>query len=104
MKIGLVTDCLGGQSFDELLDSCVKLSIEQVELGVGNWSSAPHVNLDALLESETKRDEMKGKLKDHGLSFGVQLLGQSARPGRLGKARGRGDAQVLQAVRIFRPR
>ena len=31
MKIGLVSDCLGGQSFDELLDSCVKLGIEQVE-------------------------------------------------------------------------
>ena len=69
MKIGLVTDCLGGQSFDELLDSCVKLGIEQVELGVGNWSSAPHVDLDGLLESEVKRDEMKGKLKDHGLSI-----------------------------------
>ena len=69
MKIGLVSDCLGGQSFDELLDSCVKLGIEQVELGVGNWSSAPHVDLDGLLESEAKRDEMKGKLKDHGLSI-----------------------------------
>ena len=56
MKIGLVTDCLGGQSFDELLDSCVKLGIEQVELGVGNWSSAPQVDLDGLLESEVKRD------------------------------------------------
>ena len=86
MKIGLVTDCLGGLSFDELLDSCVKLGIEQVELGVGNWSSAPHVDLDALLESEVKRDEMKGKLKDHGLSISAfNCSGNPLAPGDWGK-------------------
>ena len=86
MKIGLVSDCLGSQSFDELLDSCVKLGIEQVELGVGNWSSAPHVDLDGLLESETKRDEMKGKLKDHGLSISAfNCSGNPLAPGDWGK-------------------
>ena len=63
MKIGLVSDCLAGRSFEELLKTCKELGIEQVELGVGNWSSAPHVDLDALLESETRRDEMKGMLR-----------------------------------------
>ena len=69
MRIGLVSDCLGSQSFEELLKTCQTLGIEQVELGVGNWSSAPHVGLDGLLESETKRDEMKGMLRDHGISI-----------------------------------
>ena len=86
MKIGLVSDCLGGQSFDELLDSCVKLGIEQVELGVGNWSSAPHVDLDGLLESETRRDEMKGKLKDRGISISAfNCSGNPLAPGDWGK-------------------
>lgn len=86
MKIGLVSDCLGSQSFDELLDSCVKLGIEQVELGVGNWSSAPHVDLDGLLESEAKRDEMKGKLKDRGLSISAfNCSGNPLAPGDWGK-------------------
>ena len=35
MKIGLVSDCLAGQSFEELLKTCKELGIEQVELGVG---------------------------------------------------------------------
>lgn len=69
MKIGLVTDCLAGQSFQELLKTCQALGIEQIELGCGNWSSAPHIDLDGLLESETKRDEMKGILADCGISI-----------------------------------
>ena len=32
MKIGLVTDCLGDQSFEELLKTCRTFGIEQVEL------------------------------------------------------------------------
>ncbi len=86
MKIGLVTDCLSSQSFDELLDTCAKLGIEQIELGVGNWSSAPHVDLDELLNSEIKRDEMKGKLKDRGLSISAfNCSGNPLAPGTWGE-------------------
>ena len=31
MKIGLVSDCLAGRSFEELLKTCKELGIEQVE-------------------------------------------------------------------------
>ena len=86
MKIGLVTDCLAGQSFPELLKTCQALGIEQIELGCGNWSSAPHVDLDGLLESETKRDEMKGLLKDHGISVSAfNCSGNPLAPGEWGE-------------------
>lgn len=86
MKIGLVSDCLGGMSFDELLASCKKLGIEQLELGVGNWSSAPHVELDTLLGSEAMRDEMKGKLKDNGISpSAFNCSGNPLAPGEWGE-------------------
>ncbi|MCI8879405.1 MAG: sugar phosphate isomerase/epimerase [Clostridiaceae bacterium] len=86
MKIGLVTDCLAGQSFQELLKTCQALGIEQIELGCGNWSSAPHIDLDGLLESETKRDEMKGMLADCGISISAfNCSGNPLAPGEWGE-------------------
>lgn len=86
MKLGLVSDCLAGQSFEELLQTCKTLGVEQVELGVGNWSAAPHVDLDGLLESEAKRDEMKGLLADYGISISAfNCSGNPLAPGDWGK-------------------
>lgn len=86
MKIGLVSDCLGNQSFEELLKTCQSLGIEELELGVGNWSSAPHVDLDSLLESETRRSEMKGMLQDYGIRISAfNCSGNPLAPGDWGK-------------------
>lgn len=86
MKIGLVTDCLGSLPFEELLKSCKELGIEQIELGCGNWSSAPHIDLDGLLQSEWKRDEVKGMLKDYGVSVSAfNCSGNPLAPGEWGK-------------------
>lgn len=102
MKIGLVTDCLSDQSFDELLDTCVKLGIEQLELGVGNWSGAPHVDLDELLNSESKRDEMKGKLKDRGLSISAfNCSGNPLAPGAWGEREDRVTRKCFQLSEYF---
>lgn len=85
MKIGLVTDCLGNLSFEEMLKTCQDLGIEQVELGCGNWSSAPHIDLDGLLESESKRDEMRGMLEEYGLSISAfNCSGNQLAPGEQG--------------------
>lgn len=86
MKIGLVTDCLGDQSFEELLKTCKKLGIEQIEPGCGNWSSAPHIDLDGLLESSVMRDEMKGMLKEYGISISAfNCSGNPLAPGAWGE-------------------
>lgn len=98
MKLGLVSDCLAGQSFEELLQTCKTLGVEQVELGVGNWSSAPHVDLDGLLESEAKRDEMKGLLADYGISISAfNCSGNPLAPGDWGK---REDAVTRKCFRL----
>lgn len=86
MKIGLVSDCLASQSFEQLLQTCKKMEIEQIELGIGNWSSAPHVDLDGLLSSESKRDEMKGLLKDYGITISAfNCSGNPLAPGEWGR-------------------
>ena len=48
MKLGLVTDCLADRSLEEAAAVCRRLGLEQVELGCGNWSPAPHVDLEKL--------------------------------------------------------
>ena len=50
MKLGMVTDSLADLTLAEAAKVCRGLGLEQVELGCGNWSPAPHVNLDALTE------------------------------------------------------
>ena len=52
MQFGLVTDSLGKLSITEMLKLAPASEIETVELGTGNFSSAPHCNLSALLASE----------------------------------------------------
>ena len=69
MKIGLNTDSLGGLSLDAALDAAQRLGIGSVEFPTGAWSSAPHVDLDRLLESEAARDELLGRVRDRGLSI-----------------------------------
>ncbi len=102
MKIGIVSDCLGNQSLEELLQTCQTLGIEQVELGCGNWSSAPHVDLDGLLESETKRDEMKGMLKDYGISISAfNCSGNPLAPGEWGEREDAVTRKTFQLSEYF---
>jgi len=69
VKIGLNMDSLGGLSLDAALDAAQRLGIPSVEFPTGAWSSAPHVDLDRLLESEAARDDLRGRVHDRGLSI-----------------------------------
>jgi sugar phosphate isomerase/epimerase len=69
VKIGLNMDSLGGLSLDDALDAAQRLGIAAVEFPTGAWSSAPHVDLDRLLESEAARDELLGRVRDRGLAI-----------------------------------
>jgi hypothetical protein len=54
MKIDMITDSLGAFSFDELLGTAAELGIERLEFAAGNWSQAPHLALDRMLDSAGK--------------------------------------------------
>lgn len=58
MKIGLLTDCLHDLSLSDALDWVANHQIEAVELGTGNFSSAPHCNLDLLLKKSENRTNL----------------------------------------------
>ncbi len=85
MRIGMVTDSLAHLSFDELLRTAAELGIEMLEFPCGNWSSAPHLKLDAMLESDAARREFMAKLRGHGLALSaLNCSGNPLHPGKPG--------------------
>ena len=95
MRIGLTTDSLGQLTFDELLETAANLGIQTVEFGCGGWSSAPHLNLNSLLESETERVNFLAKIRAHGLEISaLNCSGNPLAPG----PRGRSNDQVVRGT------
>ncbi len=85
MRIGMVTDSLGHLPFDDLLRTAADLGIEMLEFPTGNWSSAPHLKLDAMLDSAPARAEFMAKLRDHGLALSaLNCSGNPLHPGEHG--------------------
>lgn len=98
MRIGLVTDSLGHISFDEMLETAANLRVQTLEFGCGGWSSAPHVNLDLLLENETERANFMAKIRDHGLEISaLNCSGNQLAPGERGKSH---DGVVRKTMRL----
>jgi sugar phosphate isomerase/epimerase len=87
MKVGMVTDSLGHLPFEEMVETAAKLGIETLEFCCGNWSTAPHLDLDAMLESSLERENFLAKLRDHGLEISaLNCSGNQLAPGELGKS------------------
>ena len=85
MRIGMVTDSLSHLAFDDLLRTAAELGIEMLEFPCGNWSSAPHLKLDLMLDSAAARGEFMAKLRDHGLALSaLNCSGNPLHPGELG--------------------
>jgi sugar phosphate isomerase/epimerase len=86
MKIGLFSDSLAAMPFPELLRFSAETGIEALELGCGNWSSAPHVDLDRLLASAPARRELLAAVADHGLALAaLNCSGNPLHPGERGR-------------------
>ncbi|SFN59163.1 Sugar phosphate isomerase/epimerase [Mesorhizobium sp. NFR06] len=85
MKIGMITDSLGNLSFDEMLRASAELGLETLEFACGNWSSAPHIDLAAMLDSAATRAEFVAKVRDHGLTIAaLNCSGNPLHPGPQG--------------------
>ncbi len=98
MKIGMITDSLEKLSFDAMLKASAELGLETLEFACGNWSSAPHINLDKMLESEKARKEFKAKVKDHGLEIAaLNCSGNQLAPGKMGEKH---DAVVRKTFKL----
>ena len=52
-----------------MLDTAARLGIKGVEFNAANWTSAPHMNLKALLESSAERRDLLTAVKSRGLEI-----------------------------------
>ena len=67
MQIGLFTDGLMHLGFEAALELASQLGVQAIEIGTGNFSSAPHCSLDHLLENPAARKDFQGAIERHQL-------------------------------------
>ena len=100
MKIGLLTDSLADLAFDAMLEAAAGLKIECLEFACGNWSTAPHIVLDELLESGSSRRNFLAAISGHGMSISaLNCSGNPLHPGAEGE---RQHAITLKTFRLAR--
>jgi len=98
MKIGMITDSLPGTDFDTMLAVAARLEMDMLEFGCGNWSSAPHIKLDHMLDSAPARREFRARLADHGIE--ISALNCSGNPLHPGEAGRRHDEVTRKTIRL----
>lgn len=69
MTIALLTDALEDRPLEEALAWCAQRGITGVELGVGGYSPAPHLDLEGLLSSDAERRRLLELLDAHGIEL-----------------------------------
>ncbi len=67
MKLGFVSDSLGGLPFEVMLDHAARLGVQGVEVNTGGWSTAPHFDLAAMTADAGKRRDFLTAFADRGL-------------------------------------
>ena len=72
MKLSICTDVMGDLPFTDMLDQCVKLGVEGVEMTGGGWSKGPHFRAEPLLADKGK---LKSALKEIETRAGPQECG-----------------------------
>ncbi|MBI1773839.1 MAG: sugar phosphate isomerase/epimerase [Proteobacteria bacterium] len=102
MKIGMITDSLGKLSFEALLTTSARLGLDALEFACGNWSSAPHINLAKMLESEKARREFKAAVADHGLEISaLNCSGNPLHPGESGRQHDRVTRDTIKLASLM---
>ena len=98
MKIGMITDSLPDTDFDTLLATSARLGLDMLEFGCGNWSAAPHLKLDRMLESESERRNFRSRLAAHGI--GISALNCSGNPLHPGEHGRRHDEVTRKTIKL----
>jgi sugar phosphate isomerase/epimerase len=91
MKIGMVSDSLAQLPFEAMLDAARDLGVEGIEVNTGNWSSAPHLDLEGLLGSPSARQGFLAALEARGLT----LIALNANGNQLHPTEGQRQSAVL---------
>ena len=68
MRLAIKT-CTLNMSYPEMLDFCAAQGIAAVEIGTGNWSGAPHIDLERVVSSNTARQLWYDELRRRDLEL-----------------------------------
>lgn len=69
MKLGFVSDSLGGLSLDKMLGHAQRLGVSGVEVNTCGWSRAPHFDLKATLGNKAAQRSFLKAFQDRGLEI-----------------------------------
>jgi sugar phosphate isomerase/epimerase len=86
MKLGLYSDSLAHVTLAECLDFCALKGLTHIELGTGNWSASPHLDLDTLITSTGRREILLEMLAARKLKLSaLNCSGNPLQPGQKGQ-------------------
>lgn len=68
MKLAIKT-CTLDMHYEEMLDFCVAQKVDAVEIGTGNWSGAPHIDLKSVVADPVARDRWYDAIRWRGLEL-----------------------------------
>jgi sugar phosphate isomerase/epimerase len=89
---------MGNLPFTEMLDKCVSLGVEGIEMTGGGWSHAPHFRADELLRDKGLLKQKLTEIKVRGLE--IAALNCSANPLDPGLMGTRHRKEVDETVRL----
>lgn len=69
MKLGFVSDSLGGVGFEAMLDHAARMGVSGVEVNTCGWSTAPHFDLREMLGNAAKQKAFRQSFTDRGLEI-----------------------------------
>lgn len=69
MKLGFVSDSLGGMALDAMLDNAQRMGVSGIEVNTCGWSTAPHFDLGAMLGNSGAQKDFAAKFVDKGLEI-----------------------------------
>ncbi len=78
MKLAICTDVMADLSFTAMLDKCVSLGVEGIEMTGGGWSKGPHFRADELLADRGLLKQKLAEIDARGLQ--IAALNCSANP------------------------
>lgn len=86
MKLGMITDSLGHLPLDTVVETAGRLGFDMLEFACGNWSKAPHIQLDKLLGDDGERRSFLQALDRKGISISaLNCSGNPLHPGEAGR-------------------
>ena len=69
MKLGFVTDTLGNLPLGDVLKHAERMGLSGLEVNTGGWSTAPHLNLKQMLDSNAARHDFTRSFEQHNLEI-----------------------------------